>query len=100
MAMGNTTVDPRNTAYVCGSVITIDNERLKEGKNGPLYVAQGNNLEISVSDSAGFKINEFGEIIRPDGTKTDSVMSKQEVEKYKNYRKKINQAKQIRGNDR
>ena len=99
MAMGNTTVDPKNknTAAIGCSIIITDrdkNKGLENKANGPKFsVEQGEEtLEISLSTEK-CTINEFGEIIRPDGSKTGAKMSKTEQQRYAEYREQITNSK-------
>ena len=101
MAMGNTTVDPKSTAGIGCSIITVskDKEKGLENKdNGPKFsVKQGEEiLEIGLSTEK-CTINEVGEIIKPDGAKTGSRMSKEEQERYANYRKNITKMRAEKG---
>lgn len=100
MAMGNTTVDPKNTAGIGCSIITVNNrdKGIANKENGPKFsVKQGEEiLEIGLSTEK-CTINEFGEIIRPDGAKTGSKMSEEEQERYANYRKNITKMKEQKG---
>lgn len=99
MAMGNTIVDPKNknTAAIGCSIIITDRDKNKgiENKaNGPKFSVEqgGETLEISLSTEK-CTINEFGEIIRPDGAKTGAKMSADEQKRYTDYRRNIDKKK-------
>ena len=94
--MGNTTVDPRHTAKICCSniIVNIDKE-LNAGNNGKYTITQGDNLEITLSSLEGYKINDLGELIGPGGTKTGSIVSKENEKRYKEYRKSGNNKTRI-----
>ena len=86
--MGNTTVYPRRTANICCSNIIVNSKKeLNTGKNGKYTITQGDNLEITLSSLEGYKINDLGELIGPGGTRTGSIVSKENEKRYKEYRK-------------
>ena len=94
--MENTTVDPKNeyTAAIGCSIITTDKDKNKgiENKaNGPKFsIEQGEEiLGIAAFSLEGCIINEFGEIIRPNGEKMKEKMSSKEQARYADYRKNI-----------
>ena len=98
--MENTIVESqnRNTAAIGCSIITTDKDRnkgLENKANGPKFsIEQGEeSLAIALSTEK-CSINEFGEIIRPDGTKTGARMSETERDRFNSYRKGINRRKQ------
>lgn len=100
MAMGNTTVYPKNTAGIGCSIITVNRDKdkgLENKDNGPKFsVKQGEEiLEIALSTEK-CTINEFGEILRPDGAKTGAKMSKIEQDRYADYREHISDKKAIK----
>ena len=93
MAMGNTTVEPKGTAGIGCSIITVNRDKdkgLENKDNGPkLSVKQGEEtLELALS-SEKYTINEAGEIIGKDGAKTGAKMSKKEHMRYTDYRANI-----------
>ena len=108
--MENTTVDPKNknTAAIGCSIITTDrdkNKGLENKANGPKFsVEQGEEiLGIAALSSEGCTINEFGEIISPDGAKMGAKMPKTEQDRYKAYKnnmaKRREQLKQLKLED-
>ena len=100
--MESTTVDPKNKAAIGCSVITTEranDKGIATRANGPKFsVEQGDEtLEIPLN-AEGCYINEFGEIIRQDGSKTGATMSKAEHDRYGAYRKNIaKKREQIKG---
>ena len=93
MAMENTTVDPKNTAGIGCSIITVNRDKDKgiENKdNGPKFsVKQGEEILGIPLSSERCTINESGEIIGPNGAKTGAKMSQEEQDRYGDYRKNI-----------
>lgn len=104
--MENTTVDPKNknTAAIGCSIITTDKDKNKgidNQANGPKFsIELGEEiLGIAALSLEGYAINEFGEIIRPDGAKMEAKMSQREQNIYANYRKNIAKRKRQQAKD-